>query len=41
MLEHSLAGEGFLATSCDEPEVALQLLKEEPFDIVVSDLGMN
>jgi len=40
MLERSLRGAGFIAKNCEDPEVALRLLKEEPFEIVVSDLRM-
>ncbi len=40
MLEQSLRIGGFAAQNRADPEVALQLLKEEPFDIVISDLRM-
>ena len=40
MLELSLREEGIFATFLSDPEACLELLKEQPFDIVISDLCM-
>ncbi|MBW2271679.1 MAG: sigma-54-dependent Fis family transcriptional regulator [Deltaproteobacteria bacterium] len=40
MLRRALKMEGIDATACEDPERALELLKEKSYDIVISDLRM-
>ena len=40
MLVRALQADGIDVTSCEDPELALELLKEKPHDVVISDLRM-